>query len=144
MPGADSNPPAKPRRTMPQLIHSRSHLRESSPKIGRIGKATASPSCATSRRRTWRRSRASPKSSTILSLNPPACQRTPIRPLKPGGRWWLSSLRFLQGYLSTISASRRLSSLPEKVEELCDYAGGMAWELYEMGLRLNEELAKWR
>jgi hypothetical protein len=66
----------------------------------------------------------------------------------PETRWEmvavLSELRFLQGFLSSISASRRQSSLPEKVEELCDYAGGMAWELYEMGRRLNEELAKWR
>jgi len=66
----------------------------------------------------------------------------------PETRWEmvavLSELRFLQGYLSTISASRRQSSHPPKVEELCDYAGGMAWELSEMGRRLNEELAKWR
>ena len=66
----------------------------------------------------------------------------------PETRWEmvavLSELRFLQGYLSTISASRRQSSLPEKVEELCDFAGGMAWEVSEMARKLNEELAKWR
>lgn len=66
----------------------------------------------------------------------------------PETRWdmvaALSEIRFLEGYLSTISASRRKSSLPEKVEELCDFAGGLAWELNNMGDRLNEELAKWR
>src|SRR4051812_44186099 len=40
--------------------------------------------------------------------------------------------------------TRRQSSHPEKVEELCDFAGGLAWELENMGNRLNEELAKWR
>jgi hypothetical protein len=66
----------------------------------------------------------------------------------PETRWEmvavLSELRFLQGFLSTVSASRRQSSLPPKVEELCDYAGGLAWELANMGDNLNEELAKWR
>lgn len=66
----------------------------------------------------------------------------------PETRWdmvaVLSELRFLQGFLSTVSASRRQSSHPPKVEELCDFAGGLAWELENMGNRLNEELAKWR
>jgi len=66
----------------------------------------------------------------------------------PSTRWEmvavLSELRFLQGYLSTVSASRRLSSLPEKVEKLCEFAGGLAWELSGMGDRLNDELGKWR
>jgi hypothetical protein len=56
----------------------------------------------------------------------------------------LSELRFLQGFLSTVSASSRQSSHPPKVEELCYFAGGLAWELNNMGDRLNEELAKWR
>jgi hypothetical protein len=66
----------------------------------------------------------------------------------PPTRWemvaGLSEVRFLQGYFSAISANRRKSSLPENVEELCDFAGGLAWELSEMGRKLNEELAKWR
>ncbi|HEX4966196.1 MAG TPA: hypothetical protein VF173_35635 [Thermoanaerobaculia bacterium] len=66
----------------------------------------------------------------------------------PETRWEmvaaLSELRFLQGFLSTISASRRQSSFPPEVEELCDLAGRIAWELSEITRRLNEELLKWR
>jgi hypothetical protein len=66
----------------------------------------------------------------------------------PETRWELvavlSELRFLQGFLTTISESSRKSSHPADVEKLCHYAGEMAWELSEIARRLNEELAKWR
>jgi hypothetical protein len=142
----DSNPPAKkPRRPMPQLI-------PPEPPAGAVSEDWED----------WEGFR-----FTFLGYFPPEdvaalrgtaqliydlvleSPRLPKDAYPPPETRWemvavLSEIRFLQGYLSTISASRRQSSHPPKVEELCDYAGGMAWELYEMGRRLNEELAKWR
>ncbi len=66
----------------------------------------------------------------------------------PETRWELvavlSELRFLEGFLTSVQATKVKASLPAKVEKLCDFAGGLAYELSEMGRRLNEELAKWR
>src|SRR5436305_248239 len=66
----------------------------------------------------------------------------------PETRWELvavlSELRFLEGFLTSVQAAKVKASLPPKVETLCDFAGGLAYEIGEIGRRLNEELAKWR
>jgi hypothetical protein len=67
---------------------------------------------------------------------------------EPETRWELvavlSELRFLEGYLTSVFEEHRLSSLPPRVEELSRFAGGLAHDVGEIAVRLNEELAKWR
>jgi hypothetical protein len=40
----------------------------------------------------------------------------------------LSELRFLEGFLTSVRAAKT-KSLPAKVEKLCDFAGGLAYEI---------------
>ena len=55
----------------------------------------------------------------------------------PETRWELvavlSELRFLEGFLTSVRAAKTKSSLPAKVEKLCDFAGGLAYEIGEIG-----------
>lgn len=71
----------------------------------------------------------------------------PKMPL-PETRWEmvavLAELRFLEGYLKSVFKEHQVCSLPPEVEELSRFAGGLSYEIGEMGRRLNEELSKWR
>ncbi len=67
---------------------------------------------------------------------------------EPETRWELvavlAEFRFLEGHLGSIFQEKDKCSLTPEVETLCLFAGGLAYEIGEMGRRLNEELGKWR
>jgi hypothetical protein len=65
----------------------------------------------------------------------------------PWTRWEvataLGEMRYLEGYLGSIWDEHRVSSLPEHVEELSKFAGGISAELAEVSRHLEEGLHQW-
>jgi hypothetical protein len=56
----------------------------------------------------------------------------------------LSEMRFLEGYLQSIRQEKEVSSLPRKVEKLCDIAANALAGLHEVAFDLERGLAEWR
>jgi hypothetical protein len=56
----------------------------------------------------------------------------------------LAEMRFLEGYLQSIRREKEVSSLPRKVEKLCDIAANALAGLHEVAFDLERGLAEWR
>jgi hypothetical protein len=56
----------------------------------------------------------------------------------------LSEMHFLEGYLQSIRREKEVSSLPRKVEKLCDIAGNALAGLHEVAFDLERGLGQWR
>ncbi len=56
----------------------------------------------------------------------------------------LSEIHFLEGYLQSVMREKDVSSLPRKVEKLCELAAGTAAGLQVVSLDLERGLAGWR
>jgi hypothetical protein len=56
----------------------------------------------------------------------------------------LAEIHFLEGYLKSVMQEKEVSSLPRKVEKLCELAAGAAAGLQEVSMDLERGLAEWR
>ena len=56
----------------------------------------------------------------------------------------LAEMHFLEGYLQSIRREKEVSSLPRKVEKLCDIAGNALAGLHEVAFDLERGLGQWR